>query len=78
MTRLYSSRERGFPLLELYCSFRAIVRDFKPDIVAANFPMWQSLPVEGAFYFPHRWRLIVTLHGSDIAGVPVEQPKLQR
>jgi glycosyltransferase involved in cell wall biosynthesis len=31
----------------------------------------------GAFYFPHRWRLIVTLHGSDIAAVPVEQPKVK-
>lgn len=58
--------------------FQSIVRDFRPDIVLVNFPMWQSLPVVGAHCFPHRWRLIVTLHGSDIAGITVEQPKLKR
>ena len=57
--------------------FQAVVREFKPDIVSVNFPMWQSLPVVGAFYFPHRWRLVVTLHGSDIAAVPIQQPKVR-
>jgi glycosyltransferase involved in cell wall biosynthesis len=48
--------------------FKRIVNAVAPDVVHVHFPAGQALPVLGASMFPHRWRLAVTLLGSDVRG----------
>ena len=57
--------------------FTRVVREFKPDIVNVHFPLSQCLPVMGAHSLPHTWKLIVTLHNSDIRVAPLQEPGLQ-
>jgi glycosyltransferase involved in cell wall biosynthesis len=44
---------------------RAVNR-LMPDILHVHFPAGQCLPIFGAHALPHRWRLVVTLLGSDV------------
>lgn len=57
--------------------FIKVIREFAPDIVHVHFPVSQSLPVIGAQIMPHRWRLVVTVHNSDIRVVPFEEPQIR-
>ena len=57
--------------------FLRVVRKFKPDIVSVQFPAWQSPPVVAAYALPCKWRLVVTVHGSDIRVIPFSQPTLR-
>jgi glycosyltransferase involved in cell wall biosynthesis len=57
--------------------FEAIVIKFRPDIVHVHYPGAQTRPVVGAYSLPHRWRLAVTLHGSDIRVSPNSSPQLR-
>jgi glycosyltransferase involved in cell wall biosynthesis len=52
--------------LRTFIQFKRVISEFKPDIVHVHFPGSQCLPVVGLSLFPHRWRLVVTTHGSDI------------
>lgn len=54
-----------------------ILYAFKPDIVNVHFPVNQSLPVVAAASLHHRWRLVVTLHNSDIRLSPFLEPRLR-
>ena len=56
--------------------FCRAVREFKPHIVHVHYPAGQSIPVVGADFLPHTWRLVVTLHGSDVRSVPAAEPGL--
>lgn len=58
--------------------FCEIVREFDPDIVHVHFPLAQSIPVVGAHVLPHRWRLVVTVHNSDIRVAPFEIPPIRK
>lgn len=57
--------------------FLKIVREFDPDIVNVHFPLSQSIPVWGAHLLPHRWRLVVTAHNSDIRVAPLQDPAVR-
>ena len=57
--------------------FLRTVDEFAPDIVHVHYPLSQSLPVIGAHVLPHRWRLIVTVHNSDIRVSPFEEPRIR-
>ena len=57
--------------------FQTVVRTFRPDIVSIQSACRQTLPVIGACALPHRWRLVVTAHGSDIKVYSVEDPTLR-
>jgi glycosyltransferase involved in cell wall biosynthesis len=54
--------------------FRKILREFCPNIVHVHFPTSQCLPVVGAASLPHRWKLVATVHNSDIRVVPFREP----
>lgn len=54
--------------------FLQVLRDFKPNIVNVHFPCSQALPVIGARLLPHDWRMVVTLHGSEIRNYPHTEP----
>lgn len=56
--------------------FMSAVREFQPDIVHVHYPTTQSLPVVGAHSLPHRWRLVVTVHNSDIRVAPHQEPRV--
>ncbi len=54
-----------------------VISQFKPDILWVHFPSWQAIPLKAAGLLPHRWRLVITAHGSDIRVVPFTQPRLK-
>jgi glycosyltransferase involved in cell wall biosynthesis len=56
--------------------FRQAVNCFSPDLVHVHYPVAQCLPVVGLATFPHRWKLIVTVHNSDIRVSPIEAPDI--
>jgi glycosyltransferase involved in cell wall biosynthesis len=57
--------------------FLDVIRQFEPDIVNVHFPLIQSIPVSGAHALPHRWRLVVTVHNSDIRVAPFRDPAVR-
>jgi glycosyltransferase involved in cell wall biosynthesis len=57
--------------------FHSIVREFRPDIVHVHYPIAQCFPVVGVSWFPHRWKLVVTAHGSDIRVAPFQEPVIR-
>ena len=58
--------------------FQAILREFRPDIVHVHYPIAQCFPVVGISKLPHRWKLVVTVHNSDIRVSPFEVPAIRR
>jgi glycosyltransferase involved in cell wall biosynthesis len=58
--------------------FLKIVRDFKPDVVNVHYPLTQAPSVVAAHLLPHRWRLVVTLHNSDIRVEPLADPYFRK
>ena len=56
--------------------FMSVVHQFQPDVVNVHFPLSQCLPIVGAHWLPHRWRLVVTLHNSDIRVAPFKDPAI--
>lgn len=56
--------------------FMNAVRQFGADVVNVHFPLSQCLPVVGAHCLPHKWRLVVTVHNSDIRVAPVREPRI--
>jgi len=52
------------------------IREFDPDIVNVHFPLIQSISVVGAHSLPHKWRLVVTVHNSDIRVAPFQDPNI--
>ena len=57
--------------------FLSVVQEFKPDVVHVHYPASQSLPVVGAHSLPHKWRLVVTVHNSDIRVAPHQDAALR-
>jgi len=57
--------------------FLEVIRQFEPDIVNVHFPLIQSIPVSGAHALPHCWRLVVTVHNSDIRVAPFREPAVR-
>jgi glycosyltransferase involved in cell wall biosynthesis len=57
--------------------FSRVIREFAPDIVHVHYPLSQALPVIGAQAIPHRWRLVVTVHNSDIRVSPFQEPRIR-
>jgi glycosyltransferase involved in cell wall biosynthesis len=57
--------------------FLRIASEIRPEIVSVQFPTWQSPPVVAASALPHKWRLVVTVRGSDIRVIPFTQPRLR-
>ena len=57
--------------------FTRVIREFAPDIVHIHYPLSQALPVIGAQAIPHRWRLVVTVHNSDIRVSPFQEPRIR-
>ena len=57
--------------------FQEILEDFNPEIVHVHYPIAQCFPVVGASFLPHRWKLVVTVHNSDIRVSPFEAPPLK-
>lgn len=58
--------------------FQTIVRQFRPDVVHVHYPVAQCFPVVGASLFPHHWKLIVTVHNSDIRVSPIQEPVVRK
>jgi glycosyltransferase involved in cell wall biosynthesis len=56
--------------------FQAILRSFRPDIVHVHYPIAQCFPAVGVSYFPHSWKMVVTVHGSDIRVAPFQEPTI--
>jgi glycosyltransferase involved in cell wall biosynthesis len=57
--------------------FTRVIREFAPDIVHVHYPLCQAIPVIGAQAIPHRWRLVVTVHNSDIRISPFQEPRIR-
>jgi L-malate glycosyltransferase len=57
--------------------FQEVVTEFNPDLVNVHFPLAQSIPTVGAHFLPHRWRLVVTVHNSDIRVAPFDIPPIR-
>jgi glycosyltransferase involved in cell wall biosynthesis len=57
---------------------RWIIQRFRPDVLHVHFPLGQILPVVGAHMLPHRWRLVVTVHNSEIRVSPFVDPWFRR
>jgi glycosyltransferase involved in cell wall biosynthesis len=45
--------------------------------VHVHYPIAQCFPVVGVSTLPHRWKLVVTVHGSDIRVSPFEVPAIR-
>ena len=72
------SRPRSWAsYLRALVQFELICHQFRPDIVHVHFPLSQCLPVVGAHFLPHRWRLVTTVHGGDVRWSPYADPRLQ-
>jgi glycosyltransferase involved in cell wall biosynthesis len=56
--------------------FRKVVKELQPDIVHVHYPVAQCLPVVGLAAIPRNWKLIVTVHNSDIRVSPLEAPEI--
>jgi glycosyltransferase involved in cell wall biosynthesis len=56
---------------------RSVLGEFRPDVVHVHYPIAQCLPVAGAQAFGRRWKLVVTVHGSDIRMAPTEEPAIR-
>ena len=56
--------------------FRKSLKDFRPDIVHVHFPVAQCLPAVALASFPRKWKLIVTVHNSDIRVSPIQAPAI--
>lgn len=57
--------------------FMSVVHKFEPDIINVHFPHSQCLPVVGAHSLPHKWRLVVTVHNSDVRVTPFKDPGMR-
>jgi glycosyltransferase involved in cell wall biosynthesis len=57
--------------------FKRVLGEFQPDVVNVHFPLIQCLPAVGADLLPHNWRLISTVHNSDIRVAPLETPAIR-
>ncbi len=58
--------------------FTQVVRQFGPDVINVHYPLSQALPIIGAKFFRPRWRLVVTVHGSEIRVSPSLAPQIGR
>jgi glycosyltransferase involved in cell wall biosynthesis len=56
--------------------YAAVARKFRPDIVHVHYPLSQSIAITGAARLPHRWRAVVTVHGSEIRTAPTSDPNI--
>jgi glycosyltransferase involved in cell wall biosynthesis len=56
---------------------RALLREFRPDILSVQAPVIQTPLVVAASWLPHQWRLAVTAHGSDVRKIPLLYPVLR-
>ncbi|MGC1087726.1 MAG: glycosyltransferase family 4 protein [Candidatus Acidiferrum sp.] len=56
--------------------FRKVLNDFRPGIVHVHFPVAQCLPAVALASFPHKWKLIATVHNSDIRVSPIQAPAI--
>jgi len=56
--------------------FQSILRQFRPDVVHIHYPVAQCLPAVGASFFSHHWKLVATVHNSDIRVSPLQEPAL--
>ena len=57
--------------------FEKVCQEFRPDIVHVHFPLGQCIPLTGARVLPHRWRVVTTVHNSDIRISPHSEPRLR-
>jgi glycosyltransferase involved in cell wall biosynthesis len=55
----------------------ALLRKFRPDILSVQAPVFQTPLVVAASRLPHRWRLAVTVRGSDVRAEPLHHPVLR-
>ena len=55
----------------------AVLRKFRPDLLSVQSPVFQTQLVNAASWLPHRWRLAVTVHGSDVRVQPLRHPVLR-
>jgi len=53
---------------------RALLGKFRPDILSVQSPVFQTHLVVAASWLPHRWRLAVTVRGTDVREVPLHHP----
>ncbi len=54
-----------------------LLREFRPDILSVQAPVMQSHLLVAASWLPHRWRLTVTVRGSDVRAEPLRLPGLR-
>ncbi|HQU16766.1 MAG: hypothetical protein B7Z66_11230 [Chromatiales bacterium 21-64-14] len=55
---------------------RRAIREWGAEILHIHFPIGQSIPAVGAHALPHRWRLAVTVHNSEIRVAPQSDPRV--
>src|ERR1700687_65483 len=55
----------------------ALLRKSRPDILSVQCPVFQTPLVVAASWVPHRWRLAVTVRGSDVRVMPLSYPVLK-
>lgn len=55
-----------------------VIRKFRPNIVNVHYPTSQLVPAIFASYLMPRWRLVVTVHNSDLRIAPVNAPYVQK
>lgn len=56
--------------------FSSVTRAFQPEIVHVHYPLSQSIVIAGAGFLPHKWRVVVTVHGSEVRVSPTMDPRI--
>jgi glycosyltransferase involved in cell wall biosynthesis len=64
------------PFVRCVWQLHRILRRVRPEVISVQFPTWQSVPLVALSLIPHKWRIAVTLRGSDIRSIPTTQPRL--
>ena len=57
--------------------FSRVLNEFKPDVVNIHFPLAQASPAVAVHLFPHHWKLVVSVHNSEIRIAPFEDAGLR-
>jgi glycosyltransferase involved in cell wall biosynthesis len=71
------SRPRSFgSFVRAAWQFSSVARAFQPDVVHVHYPLSQSIVIVGAGSLPHDWRVVVTVHGSEVRVSPTIDPRI--
>lgn len=65
-------------LLKSLAAIARLLAEFRPQVICLHYPVWQSFPVLLFQLLPHRWKLVVIVHGDDVRVWPYRRPRMRR